>query len=191
MTKRRAPIKQLRKAGRMARDLLIKKGFVHTVALDELAKDAGGVILPGVPSYLPHRWTIDASRRIMYDLGVEWMEKNKNNEKRLDQIAEFFTFVVKRMKEEEDKAQAEILDKSSIISQLEDVPVLSEIFAPLRKKQTANALNKFFVDSFAVAIVENMSGSTSDYVDWFLNVWTPGLYNFWTRQEKKDGTNNN
>lgn len=180
--RKRAPLTQLREAASKAHELLSNKNVVHKDnVLERLAKEAGAPILPGLPSYLPHRWTIEAAQRAMHAIIVEWMVVTEKDLNKQDNAAEFFKFVVKVMKVEEKKYKREMKITQKEIKGMKEVRLLSEIFSPHRRWQTTRALHKFFIDSFAVSLIVKQNDSTSSYADWFLNEWTPSLYKLWTR----------
>jgi hypothetical protein len=180
--RKRAPIKQLRETALKAGDLLSKRGVIHSVnILEALAKDAIAPILPGIPSYLPHHWTIEASRRIMYDFLVDWAEKNKGSEDKQENSSEFFVFVVKRLTALERKYQKEVRKTELSIKKIKKAPLVFEIFSPVRRRQTTRGLHKFFVDSFTVFLINKEGGSTTDYAEWFLGEWTPALDKLWKK----------
>jgi hypothetical protein len=46
------------------------------------------------------------------------------------------------------------------------------------------AIQRFFIDSFAVAVALKNNYSTSDYANWFLD-WTQDLYALWVKPEQR------
>jgi hypothetical protein len=183
--KKRAPFAQLRKAAKTAFDMLSERHVVHSLnVLEELAKDAKAPILPGMPSYLPHRWTIHAAQTSMMILLKDWVKKTNHNLRLQDSASDFFKYVVLRMQEEERKFSKQVRDTDTLIKKgMKKAPLLSDIFSPLQRKQTAKSMHKFFVDSFAISVIVHSNGSTGDYADWFLNEWTPELYKLWEKKQ--------
>jgi len=58
------------------------------------------------------------------------------------------------------------------------------VFSPIRKKEVAHAIHRFFVDSFACAIVLKNNNSVSEYVNWFID-WTEAMYQLWIKPEER------
>ncbi len=186
--KKRAPIAQLKEAGNRAFALLVEKRVVHhRNVLEDIARDANAPILPGIPSYLPHRWTIDAARQAMFVLMEEWIKENDGNEEMQEKAPDFFYFVVKRMKLKEREYKREVKrEEFKAFSNMKEARLISDIFSPVRKHQTAKGLNKFFVDSFAIFIIVKAQGTTTEYAEWFLGEWTPSLYKLWSNQKANE-----
>ena len=176
MKKQRLPIEQLRKAGKIAQEMLVKKGLVAGKSvIDEILKKEGTPMLPGIPAYLPHRWTITASQRIMYDLLIIWKDKAKGKS---ENLTEFFKFIIAQLREQEKQYKKEMDNMPKIFDSLKNVPVLKDVFSPLRKRENIQAIQRFFIDSFAVAISIKGKHTTSDYANWFLD-WTEDMYQLW------------
>jgi hypothetical protein len=183
--KRRAPIEQLREASKIARQMLIDKG-IHSKEsmIDKIVKDAKAPMLPGLAPYLPHEWTIKATQRIMGDLVIIWAEKCKRNKKRMENITEFWKFVVKELHTMEEKFATEEMLMGEAIKKQKDVLLLKDVFSPTRKKENLHAIHRFIVDSFAVGIVLKQNHATSEYLNWFLD-WTQDLYEYWIQPKKR------
>ena len=189
--KKRAPLSQLRAAAQEAFKMLKVRKVAHeSNVLEELAKDATAPILPGMPSYLPHRWTIRAAQQAMFALLKDWVKKTNSDLEMQDNASEFFKFVVMRMQDQERKFKKEVKNTEKMIKNMRETPLLSEIFSPLRKKQTTRSMHKFFIDSFAISVIVHSNGSTGDYADWFLNDWTPALYKIWSEKKDDDSKSN-
>ena len=190
--KKRLPIAQLREAGKVANEMLKKKGVIANESLINLIeKDENAPTLPGIPSYLPHEWTISAAQIILYRITKGWMELNKGDSDKAEKIDKFFIYILKRLKEEEDKFRRREKNMGKLIKGMKKVPVLAEIFTPTRARETTFALQKFFADSFAVAIVVKKNDSTSTYIDWFLNEWTPAMTKLWHQNAETEKVQNN
>lgn len=184
-TKRRAPIEQLREAGRMAKEMLIERGIqTKESTIDKIIADKKSPMLPGIPAYLPHAWTIKATQRIMRDLIIIWREECKGNKVKMEDITLFWKFCVKELHRQEKAFAKEEKEMSILIKATKEVPVLKDIFSPTRKKENAHAIQQFLVDSFAVGIVVEQNHSTSEYLNWFLD-WTEALHTYWTKSKKK------
>ncbi len=187
MSKRkRAPIEQLRAAGKVARQMLVDKGIITKEStIDQLLKLEKTPTLPGIPAYLPHQWTIQASVRIMRDMLVMW--KSYSIEKKIDpeNLTEFFKFVIKEMRSEERKFNKEMKQVPKLIKSMKEVPVLKDIFSPMRKRDGLKAIHRFFIDSFAVAVALKKHTSTSEYANWYLD-WTQDLDALWTKPKDRD-----
>jgi len=183
--KRRAPIEQLRAAGRMAKQMLVDRGILAKKSvLDELMRTEGAPTLPGIPAYLPHQWTLKASQRILYDLLIIWKDECKEDAARAENITEFFKFVITELRQQEANYNKEVVDMPKLMKTMKNVPVLKDVFSPLRKKESMHAIHRFFVDSFAVAIALKNNHTTSEYANWFLT-WTQDMYALWVSPEER------
>ncbi len=187
--KRRLPIQQLREAGKIARQMLVDKGILAKDSIiDRILKEKDAPSLPGVPAYLPHQWTLQASQQIMRDLLIIWRNENEKDPERAENITEFFKFVVQELRIKERQFQKEVREskrKSKLLEDIKKVPVLRDIFSPLRKKEGIRAIHRFFIDSFAIAISLKSINATSDYANWFLD-WTQDLYALWIKPQERD-----
>lgn len=181
--RKRLPIEQLRAAGRTARDMLVEKGILAKESiLDKIAKDKDAPMLPGIPDYLPRPWTLDCAQQIMYDLLVMWKAESKGDPMRVQDITEFFKFVVSELHKVEKTLDVEKKNMPEMFMKLNEVPFLKDIFSPMRKHENLRAIHRFFVDSFAVAIVLKETHTTSEFADWFLT-WTDKLRQLWATPE--------
>lgn len=181
--KQRAPIEQLREASKLAREMLVKKGILSEKSIiDEIIKKEGTPLLPGIPPYLPHRWTIKTAQRIMFDLLIMWKAETQGKHKDQEDITEFFKFVIKEMRKQDAHFQQEINKMSTVLTAVSNIPVLKEVFSPLRKKENMKAIQHFFVDSFAIAIMLKRNHTTTDYANWFLD-WTEDMHALWLKPE--------
>jgi hypothetical protein len=181
MAKKRAPIEQLRQAGKVAQEILVKKG-VHTKdsSIDKISKE---VPLPGIPGYLPHAWMIEQSRRIMRDFVVLWKEECKDTPSRKNNITEFWKFCVSEMHKIEHKYNVEVVAQPKLFAQMKKVPVIADIFRPLRGKETVQAVNRFLVDTFALYIaLFGQEQTVSEYLDWYAD-WTKKLEKYWLKSK--------
>lgn len=188
--KNRAPIEQLRQAGKVAQEMLVKKGILSEKSIiDEIMTREGAPKLPGIPAYLPHQWTIKASQRIMYDILIMWKEECDGDVVRTENITEFFKFVIAKLRDQEKEYNKEVAKVPRLFKSLKNIPVLKEVFSPLRKKENIQAIQRFFIDSFAVSIVIKSNHSTSDYANWFVD-WTEDMYKIWSapREDSKETT---
>ena len=185
--RRRLPIEQLKNAARVANNMLIKKHVMHKDnMLERIARDPMAPLLPGLPPYLPHKFTIDAARQAIFILLREWSELHKGNEAKQENASNFFYFVVKRMSMEERKFKSQMKKvKKNIDDKKEESMTLYQIFSPMRKHQHTIALNKFFIDSFAVFVIVKGKSSTTEYAEWFLGEWTLRLMLLWKTPDDK------
>lgn len=166
--------------------MLIDKGIISKEsAIDALMKTEGAPTLPGIPAYLPHQWTVKAAQRIMRDLLIIWKDECKDDDKRADNITEFFKFVITELRAQEKKYAKEEKEMPELIKSMKEVPVLKDVFNPMQKKESIKAIQRFFVDSFAVAVALKSAQSTSDYANWFLD-WSQDLYAIWIKPEERD-----
>jgi hypothetical protein len=194
--KLRAPTEQLREAGKVARQMLVKKGFIAEKSIiDGLLKKKGAPKLPGIPPYIPRPDTIKVTQRVMRDLVIMWKDECVRNPsyKALDRtltegkdqnITEFFKFVLASLDEREEKFDKDMKKmKTTYINKvINDVPVIKEIFYPMRNKENLSALHHFFIDSFALSIIIKSNHNTSSYLNWFLD-WTEEMYKLWSNYE--------
>lgn len=182
MPKKHAPIEQLRAAGEEARRKLIERGVMtEENTVERLMKDRPKLVLPGMPSYIPHKWTIKASQRMMYDLLRMWQSKvSKTKDRRVEEmLPQFIEFSITEMKRQEDIAKKKMDSMPAIFKHLKEIPVIGKIFEPINHYETAKVMNKFFVDSFAVAImVKGKKVSVSSFAEFFVD-WTEELCTIW------------
>jgi len=185
-TKQRAPREQLLEAGKLAKQMLQEKGIQSKESvLDAIIKTEGAPLLPGIPYYLPHRWTLKKSQQIMYDLLLLWKDEcNRDKKKNPEDITQFFKFLIKELRKQEKEYDREIARTPKLIKSLKTIPVLRDIFLPVNKKDTIHSIQRFFLDSLAVAIVVKNNHSTSEYANWFLD-WTQELYLLWIRPDMR------
>ena len=187
MDKKHAPIKQLKEAAKEAERLLIERG-IHTPesAIDRILKE-NKIVLPGIPAYLPHRWTLQESRRYMRDIVKLWIEKNKGNQKKQENTRAFFAFFVKELTGLEAEAQKKVDNMPAIIKSMHDVRIpVHKVFSAWQLLETTQAITRFMVDSFAVSMVVKEHHTTTEFVEWFMK-WTMDMDALWAKGEKKDG----
>ncbi len=187
MEKKHAPIKQLKEAGKEAERMLRERG-IHTEdsSIDRILRE-NKVVLPGIPAYLPHRWTLRESRRYMRDIVKLWIEKNKGNQRKQENTSAFFSFLVKELTALEEAAQKKVDKVPKIIQAMKDknIPVY-RVFSAWQILETTQAITRFMVDAFAVSMVVKEHSSTTQFAEWFMQ-WTQKLEEYWAKNEKKDG----
>lgn len=184
--KKRAPIDQLLTAGKEARRMLREKGIESKKSvLDSIMKTEGAPVLPGIPTYLPHQWTLKAAQRIMYDILLLWKNQCGSDIESMENLTKFFTFLIEQLREQEKNYTEDEANMPQLLKSLKEVPVLKDVFSPTRKRETVEAIQRFFVDSFAVAIVLKNNNSTTEYAIWFLD-WTQSLYSLWVNPKSRD-----
>lgn len=187
MDKKHAPIKQLKEAGKEAERMLRERG-IHTEdsSIDRILRE-NKVVLPGIPAYLPHRWTLKESRRYMRDIVKLWIEKNKGNQRKQENTSAFFSFLVKELTALEDAAQKKVDKVPAIIKAMKDknIPVY-RVFSAWQILETTQAITRFMVDAFAVSMVVKEHSSTTQFAEWFMT-WTEKLEEYWAKNEQKDG----
>lgn len=186
MAKKHAPITQLREAAKEAQRLLVERG-IHTKesSVDRILKE-NKVMLPGIPAYLPHRWTLEAARRMVVDMIHLWVAKNKSNQKKQENTTEFFKFLVSELSKIEGDVKKKVEAMPDILKSLKGTTLLSKVFSPFQRMETTNAITRFLIDSFAVSMVVKEHGTTTEFAEWFLK-WTKELEDYWIRKEQKDG----
>lgn len=186
MAKKRPPIEQLLEAGKIARQMLQDKGLeARESVLDSIVKDKNAPFLPGLPRYLPHQWTVKAAQRIMYDILLMWKEECKDDEKKCEDITAFWTFFITELREQEKMFEEDVEKQPELIKGLKEVPVLKDVFAPVRKLENNRAIQRFFVDVFAVSIVLKNNHTTSEFSNWFLD-WTQDLHALWLKPKDRE-----
>ena len=190
--KRHAPIQQLRKAGQLAYEKLVERGILtHESSIEKIKKEFPELQLPGLYPYIPHKWTIRSSERIMYDIFKLWQFENKFDKKKIDNLTGFIEFTVRELTRMEERAKSKMKNMEKIIKDIEDAPILGKVFEPVNQYETTKALKKFFVDALAVAVMVNgKDSSTGEFAEWFFS-WTESLYNVWEKKldEEKDKAN--
>lgn len=187
MEKKHAPIAQLKEAAKEAERMLIERG-IHTKesAIDRILKE-NKVVLPGIPAYLPHRWTLNESRRYMRDILKLWVDKNAKNQKRQDNTSAFFAFLVKELTSIEDEAQVKVDKMPAILRSMHNLKVpVHRVFSAWQLLETTQAITRFMVDSFAVSMVVKEHHTTTEFAEWFMK-WTIELDEYWVKREQKDG----
>jgi hypothetical protein len=55
----------------------------------------------------------------------------------------------------------------------------------MRKQETIKSMHRFFIDSFAVAIILKNNTTTSQFANWFLD-WTQQLHTLWIKPKDKN-----
>jgi hypothetical protein len=188
--KRHAPTKQLKKAAKIANDRLKELGIITgESSIEKIKKDFPHVKLPGIFPYLPHKWTLRQSQRVMYDLFRMWQYKNTEDkvldEKTSENFIKFFEFAIKELEFIEKRAKDEMKEKKLQISDTSEVILLQQVFAPVNLYETTKAIKKFFIDGFAEAIIVNgKNSSTGEFAEWFFQ-WTDDMYAIWEQSEDK------
>jgi len=78
--------------------------------LDEITNTEGTPMLPGIPYYLPHRWTLKKSQQIMYDLLLLWKDQcGQDKKKDPENITQFFQFIITELRKQEKDYDREML----------------------------------------------------------------------------------
>lgn len=190
MIKKRAPITQLLEAGEEARKKLVERGLLSSEnVVVRTAKEHPKLILPGMPSYIPHKWTIKSSQRIMYDLFKMWQFNTKGENKKTNNLALFIEFAITEMNHQEEVAKKKMEVQEGMLKYLKKVPVLGKIFEPINQYETIRGIKKFFVDSFAVALIVNGEVATTGAFASFFFTWTDELYKIWETKDVKRKSN--
>lgn len=185
MAKKRAPIEQLRAAGKIAREMLVKRGLLaEDSVIDKLIMDSKAPTLPGIPAYLPHEWTLQATQQIMRDIVIMWKDECGEDKTRKEDITKFWLYVQSQLRSQESIFNKDFEAMPKLLDSMKEVPVLKDVFSPMHKKENIQAIHRFLVDSFAVAIVVKKHHTTSDYLNWFLD-WTQDLSALWVRPDKR------
>ena len=184
--KKRAPIQQLRETAKEAEIILQGKG-IHTKnsVIDSMAHDRR-TRLPGMPEYIPHAWTLAASRKVLANLVKLWIVETKHSPRRQEDHKEFFTFVLVEMGRIEDGKRREVARMPAILKALKGSVLLNQVFSPMQEMETVHTMTTFLVDAFAVAVIVKQHQTVSDFVFWF-DSWTKELEQFWVSKSQKDG----
>ncbi len=185
MGKKHAPLAQLKEAAREAEKMLIERG-IHTreSTIDKILKE-NKTVLPGIPAYLPHRWTLQDSRRYMKDILRLWVEKNRGNQKKQEKTEAFFAFLVNELTKIDEMAQKKVDEMPKLLQSMKGNLLVSRVFTPMRLLETTQAITRFMVDSFAVSMVVKEHHTTTEFAEWFME-WTMSLEEYWASKEKKD-----
>lgn len=173
MKKKHAPIEELRKAKEYADEYFVKKGMIlpkEKSVVDKLLKK--GKLLPGrhLP-YIPYPWVINASKRVLFDLLIQWKELKSNKDTEIDDAIAFFKFVVKQLESKEREIKTQI--RESAKKKEYDIKLY-------HKKDAANGVKTFIIDSFAVAVIAKSNTSVVEYSEWFLD-WSKELLKNWNK----------
>lgn len=172
--KKHASLKKLREAKELADELSIERGLrTKDSAVEEIRNTITGPILPGIPNYLPYPWTINNSKRVMYDMLVLW-KNTMGREREADDAISFFKFVLKEMREQKELTYDEI-QKGRIMKRY-DIKLLWKLKA-------VDGVYKFFVDAFAVSVIVRKNESVVDFAEWF-DEWTKDLLNQWDENQR-------
>jgi hypothetical protein len=181
MSKKHAPIEQLREAYDFAMKRMAELGVVapgDASVIDSIFKDKDAPILPGVPAYLPYSWTIDVSLTMLSIITTRWIRKNRKKDVIINNIDSFFKFVVGELDKEE----------ARIISGIRDT-VDKEVYDTklLYKRDSLRGVRQFLIDSFAVSIVSKSNDDVPSYLEWVAD-WSNQLKSYWRKKEEsQDG----
>lgn len=184
--KKRAPLKQLKYAARIARAHLLKKGLItEESSIDRIKKEYPHIKLPGLYSYIPHKETLIRGQQGMRDLFKLWVFTNTSNgvtdTSKVDNFPLFIDFMYGEMEKIEKKAKNKERMTEKIIKDSEDIPLLGDIFAHTNLYSAAKAMKKFYVDSFAVFVWDQGQDlTTGEFAEWFFK-WTNDLHDIWVK----------
>lgn len=185
--KKHAPIKQLKAAAAEAEKMLIERGLQTPESTINRILKENKVVLPGIPAYLPHRWTLEQSRRYMRDILKLWVDKNAKSQKRQENTSAFFAFLVNQLTDLEEGMQKKVNDMPKLLKAMSNQKILlHRAFSPLQQLETTQAITRFMVDSFAVSMVVREHHTTTEFAEWFMQ-WTLNLEEYWAKRETKDG----
>lgn len=195
--KHHAPIDQLRKAGNIAYEKLVERGILtHESSIEKIKKEYPDLPLPGLYPYMPHKWTIRSSQRIMYDIFKLWQFENTKkgipDKETIENLTMYIEYCIRELNRIENRAKSKMKNMEKIIKDVEDAPILGKVFEPVNQYETTKAIKKFFVDGFALAIMVNGKEScTGEFAEWFF-AWTDSLYTVWEKKldEKKETETN-
>lgn len=182
--KKHAPIEQLKKAGEEAHKKLVARGIAtQENAVERLMKEKPDLILPGMPSYIPHHDTIRYSQRMMFDLLRLW--KDEHDASKLENLSSFIEFAVTEMNLQESIAKRKIEAMDVKVKNSKKSQTLDKVFEPVNQYETVKAMKKFFVDSFAVCVVvRGKTAQTHEFMNWFLS-WSEQLDKIWSKKDDK------
>jgi hypothetical protein len=195
MAKKRPPIKKLLEAGKVAREMLEKKGIIlpaEKSIIDQINQE-GKLVLPGEggsANYLPAPWTINKSRIIMRDLAREWQFNTKEDLDLQENIVEFFRFVRKVLDEEVEKFEKLQKDQAKRVKKIvksNEPVIVADVMGPVQWLETMTRIRRFIIDSIAVSVVVKQNDSTSTFFEWFIFNWTEELLNRWDAHLRSHG----
>ena len=177
--KKRAPYLQLKQASEYARQLGFAKKIVSEKSiLDKIKDDPNAPILPGMPPYLPHRWTLDAMRNIIMDIVKKWVTHCKGEEEKQEQMKQFCIFAIRYMEDSERKWQRKV--RATKINEKDGL--ISEIFSDEKHLKATHSMKEFLIASFNVSVIVNQNMTVSEYLEWSLEDWIPKLNKLWNKQ---------
>lgn len=183
--KKHAPIEQLRETAKVAESILRDRSIHTKESAIEQIEGQRQIMLPGIPPYLPHRWTLAAARKILANLVIIWVEKTRGDKKRQEDHREFFRFLLEEMAKIEQRSQNEVNKMPPFIKALRGTVLLHKIFKPMQEVETTHSMTQFLVDAFAVAVVLKEHETVADFVYWF-DDWTRAMDRYWAKREQKD-----
>lgn len=182
--KRRAPIRQLHEASKVARQMLIDKRIdSKDNLLQRLSQMPNAPKLPGLPPYLPRKYTLDWARVVMTIIVKKWLDANKGKagKKRQENIREFMVFAIRRLEDEERKWTLRL--RSTNLEEVEG-ETIAKIFAPMQAKETAERLKIFIVDMFNKSNIITQNGTVSEFLDEF-DADTLKMMDLWKKNDNK------
>ena len=155
--KKHAPIEQLRQAGKIAEDLLINKYKVLLPSdesfIESIKRSENAPILPGgagslVPKeYIPRPWTLNAIRRILFDIVKLWEVEAKAGKVDAENITDFITFVITELEKTENKIK-KLIKKTAQEKEYD--------YKYFHQKDAVEGVKVFLVDSLAVEAIDLM-----------------------------------
>ena len=177
--KPRAPIAQLIEAGDIARNMSIAKGLVSSKSIfDKLSEMPNAPILPGYPPYLPDKWTLDASRNVVFDIVKKWVSFNNGDSDRQEKFEPFCRFAERRLAELERVYRAKT--REDMLNLNTDDPI-AKIFSNQKILSTSMGMRIFITATFVISNIVKTNSSVSDYLTWFLEDYTPKLNELWKK----------
>jgi len=172
-------------ASSIAKNMLLTKGLIASRSIfEKLAEMPNAPILPGFPPYLPDQWTLERSKQIIFDIVKKWVSYNNGDSNKQEKFEPFCRFAIRRMSELERVYRAKMRKDGMNLSQLESTP-LSNIFNNSRLLSATIGMKEFIIASFTVSFMVKTNSTTSEYLTWFIEDYTPKLNELWKKNKDK------
>lgn len=170
MEKKRAPREQLLEAGKIATELLKKKGLQSEESLiDQIEAGPNAPVLPGIPSYLPRLQVLETAEK---QLGVYiriWQTENEGDDSKLLDLKEFWIFLRKELDDRLEKLDKDI--KKSKRKKEFNMGLFGQ-------KDLTKGIKIWLIDSFAVSWICKANDDLPTYIEWFYS-YSETLKMYW------------
>ena len=189
MAKKHAPIKKLRELNKFADDFLVAKGIrlpSQASVIETILHTKGAPSLPGIPAYLPTPWAINLTKRILLNVGKEWVLRTKEDKhpELSSNLDAFMRFAMKVIKEEDFKVEEVVFSNGEAIRMgvAQGLDLTQETVGswlrPLIQKEALGAITWFILDTFAVCLATKGASDVPSFYEWF-DDWCDKLKLYW------------